>query len=84
MQNWVGDDNYKQFFDYQHRDTMVSANFLNDRALFHGEKIPFPKLNLTSLCSSLNVDYQNAHDALQDCLATAEVYRRLLLEGVLG
>jgi len=84
IQNWMGDDNYKQYFDYQHRDTMISANYLNDRAVFHGEEVPYPKLKLTSLASKLSVPYKNAHDALQDCYATAEVYRRLLLEGVLG
>ena len=78
MKNWLGVTEYSELFDYHHKDTVVIAQFLNDLAAFHGIPTPFPKVNLTYLCSTLGISYKNAHDAFADCMATAEVYRRLL------
>lgn len=77
ISRWLGDELYREYFHYHYRDTMIAANFLNDRAAFQAEKVPFSKTNLTWLAKELKVSYDRAHDALQDCLATAEVYRRL-------
>lgn len=84
IKHWLGIDLYYEIFDYHYRDTMITAGFLNDKAAMHGEKIPFPKIGLHYLCNVLNVELLNHHDALQDCLATAEVYRRLVGQGLLG
>lgn len=77
IQRWLSPALYDEYFHYHYRDTMIAANFLNDHAAFHAEKVPFSKCNLTWLAKELKVPYDRAHDALQDCLATAEVYRRL-------
>ncbi len=83
MQRWLGLDMYQEFFDGRFRDTMITANYKNDRAAMHAEKVPFSKVNLQWLANKLNVESDRAHDALQDCLTTAGVYRRMILQGLL-
>jgi DNA polymerase III epsilon subunit-like protein len=75
--DWMGWMSFDHHFDGRFRDTMVAASFANDRSDFHCEHLPYPKVELKYLTSLLHVDHENAHDALQDCLATAELYRRL-------
>jgi DNA polymerase III epsilon subunit-like protein len=82
MVKWLGQDLYSTFFHYHYKDTMLAANYLNDRAAMHAEKVPYPKVGLTYLCNLLKVKRERSHDALQDCLATASVYRKLLMQGV--
>lgn len=81
---WLGDETYDEYFAHRYRDTLQTANYLNDRAGMHAEKVPFSKTKLGWLCNKLDVDNERAHDALSDCIATAEVYRKLLLRGLLG
>jgi len=76
--DWIGNETYQQLFHGQFRDTMVAATFLNDLASFRAEKIPYPHVGLKALCARLGVKNAKPHDALQDCIATAEVYRRLI------
>ena len=64
---------------YSHaRDGMLLAIAINDKAAFRGEAIPFNRVGLGSLCNKFNIVNANAHDALADALAEAEVYRALL------
>lgn len=81
---WLGLETYSEYFQHRYRDTMITANYLNDRAAMHAEKTPFSKTKLSWLCNKLNVTNERAHDALADCVATAEVYRKLLMSGLLG
>lgn len=76
--DWLGDLSFNHFFDYHYRDSMVAALYLNDRADHHVEKYPFPKVSLSYCCSVFGITNYKAHDALHDCVATAEVYRRML------
>jgi len=76
---WLGDASYEHLFSPLYRDSMTAAIFHSDLADFHSDKITFVQYNLQYLCQKLDVKNQKAHDALQDCIATAEVYRRLLL-----
>jgi len=84
LRAWLGSLNYEtKFADYEVRDTMVIAKFLNDMADFRGEeKFPYPKANLTYLASTLKVehDYGRAHTALADVATTIDVYRRQMEE----
>ena len=57
---------------------MLLAIAINDKAAFRGEAIPFNRVGLGSLCNKFNIVNANAHDALADALAEAEVYRALL------
>jgi DNA polymerase III epsilon subunit-like protein len=75
-------DRYQELFDYHYRDLMHAALFLNDRAAFHAEKVPFNKVNLNWLCNKLGVVNADSHDALADCCATSECYRLLCCQGL--
>jgi len=80
---WLGNETYNEWFDYNYRDTKVVANFLNDKAGMHVEKVPFSKTSLGSMAKNLNVINEKSHDALSDCQTTAEIYRKLLQQGLL-
>ena len=85
IQRWLGVEQYNDWFDYHSVDTMVTANYLNDRAAFHAEKPPFSKINLNYLASTLDIPHERAHDALQDALTCSKVYKKMLMMGpVLG
>jgi len=84
IKSWLGEETYSEYFAHRYRDTLQTANYLNDRAGMHAEKVPFNKTTLSWLCNKLNIENLKAHDALADCMATAEVYRKLLMQGLLG
>lgn len=81
LKGWLGVELADQIFHSHARDSMLLAASLNDRAFFIGENIPFPKIGLPILCKQLGIPYDNAHDALADCQAAAELYRTLLVYG---
>jgi len=75
--------NFESFFHPWVRDTLTIAQFLNDKYVMDPNcilphKVPFPKSNLGYLCSQLKIKNLQPHDALQDCLATAAVYRKMI------
>lgn len=84
IEQWLGVDVYNDYFDYHYRDLMHAALYLNDKASFYAEKVPFSKVNLGWICNQLGVLNADAHDALSDCQATAECYRKLCNQGSLG
>jgi len=79
LKAWLGPDMLDQVFHSHARDPMLYAVALNDKAAFMGEELPFNKVGLGSLCNKLGVANTNPHDALSDCVATAEVYRAMLM-----
>ncbi|HDZ14083.1 hypothetical protein LCGC14_0646540 [marine sediment metagenome] len=79
LKDWMGLESFNQAFYPVYRDTMVAAAFDSDLCDFRSEKIMFNKYNLGFICKKLDVTNVKAHDALQDCIATAECYRRMLL-----
>lgn len=85
IQSWLGRQEYDEYFHYHYKDTMCVSAFLNDRAAWHAEKIPFPKTNLSYLANLLNVPHHDAHDALSDAVVAAQVYKKMLqFGGLLG
>lgn len=84
FKQWLGIEMYDEFFYFHPRDVMVNALFLNDRAAFHGEPVPFSKVGLQWLARKLGVVVKEgrAHDALADCVQTAAVYRQMVLQGL--
>jgi DNA polymerase III epsilon subunit-like protein len=78
LERWVGKESFEHVFDVRYRDVQVAANFLNDCADVRCEQVPFSKVNLKYLCSTLKVENPRAHSAIGDCLATAQIYRKLL------
>lgn len=80
VMEWLGGPlSFDHFFHFHYRDTMAAALFINDRSDQFCEKIPFPQVGLGELCTRTQTLNLKAHDALQDCVATAEVYRKLLI-----
>lgn len=73
--DWLGVTAFESYFDRRYRDTMSTALFLNDVADTHNEPYPFPKCSLKYIASQLKLDYSGAHDAMIDCMITAEAYR---------
>jgi len=84
IQSWLGASTYSEIFDARYRDTQVVAAFLNDVAGMHAETVPYSKINLNWLCKENAIKNEKAHDALQDCVATAKVYNKLLCAGLIG
>ena len=82
IQAWIGINMYNEYFNYHYKDTMITAGYLNDRAAMHGEKVPYSKVNLQWLCSTHKIKTVRAHDALQDCVATAKVYKEMIKVGL--
>lgn len=78
--DWLGQVAFSQQFDACYRDLMPVALYLNDVADFEVEQTPFPKVNLAYLCSQLKVEHERAHNALADCMSTAQVYKRFVLK----
>jgi len=78
IERWLGPETYNSIFDPRFQDTMVIASFVNNVCAMHADKVLYSKVKLGWLAKQLSVPYENAHDALQDCVITAEVYRRLL------
>lgn len=76
---WLGWKMFEDFFDPRYRDTMAAANYVNDKCDFMGQQCPYQKVNLGFLCSTMKVENASPHDALSDCIATAEIYRRMLM-----
>lgn len=79
--DWLGRESFNQYFDGRYRDSMVVSLFENDRADFKCEPYPHPKVNLTYLAKIYNIPHERAHDALGDCIATAQIYKRIVLRG---
>ena len=78
LKAWMGINLFEDLWFSLARDGMLLALAINDRAAFRGEEIPFNRVGLGSLCNKFGVINTNAHDALADALAEAEVYRALL------
>jgi len=75
---WLGDDLFGHLFHSHARDGMLLAVSINDRAAFLGLPIPFSYVGLNALCDKFKIVNENAHEALSDARAEAEVYRSLL------
>lgn len=78
LKSWLGPEAFDAYFARRGRDTMFFANAINDRAAIQGKPIPFPNVSLEGLANFFGISYENAHDALADCIITAKVYRGLL------
>jgi DNA polymerase III epsilon subunit-like protein len=78
IKEWLGVKTFEYVFHPCYRDTMTVSLFANDCADQKGEPFPYPKNNLQYLCSELKVQRDRAHTAIDDAVATAEVYRRMI------
>lgn len=79
--SWLGYETFNHFFDTRARDTMQVATFLQDRADFDGEHIPFAGgVRLQDLAKDLGIPYDRyaLHTAVYDSALAAQVYKELL------
>lgn len=81
LQDWLGYGTFNYIIDSRARDTMTLSLMLNDMAAMHAEKVPYSKNTLKWVCYQLDVEHEYAHNALQDCIATAECYKRMIQRG---
>ncbi len=79
LSHWLGLETFDQIWHFHPRDTMLFALSINDASVMHGKKIPFSMVGLKAMCDKFGIEIENAHDALCDARAEAELYRRMLL-----
>lgn len=80
IKDLLGPETFKARFSHRARELTAALYFFNDRAEFQGGKAPFTRIDLGSVCSVLGIEFTRAHRAVDDALATAECYRRLMHE----
>jgi DNA polymerase III epsilon subunit-like protein len=78
---FFGPLNYDRYFHYHFRDSMVAALFINDREGVRNNQIPYPKVNLKYLATTLGVPLGRSHTALDDAACSAACYKKLLMSG---
>jgi DNA polymerase III epsilon subunit-like protein len=78
LKAWLGLTGFNSYWHPHPRDTMQMAIAANDRAYMRGDKLPYERVALKSLCHYFNIKLEHAHDALHDALATAKVFQNLL------
>jgi len=79
----LGPTQFGEIFHPHYRDTLCVTEHVNDDDIYHGVRPqPYRHLKLTQLCTDLGIEYKNQHDALGDCVAVAELYRRILARKV--
>ncbi|GMU26140.1 MAG: hypothetical protein AMXMBFR16_10450 [Candidatus Uhrbacteria bacterium] len=78
LKAWLGLDSFDAFFHNPPRDSMLLALSINDMLAIRGELAPFQSCSLPNLCKQFGIPHDNAHDALADCISTAQVYKTLL------
>jgi len=83
IMEWLQPTGFGNYIDGRYRDSMATANSINDTYDLLNEPIPFPKVNLAYLVSLLKLERHGAHTALGDCMDTAQVYRKLITKGYL-
>jgi len=79
---WLSHETYENYFHGHLRDLQTIACYLNDRAEFHAEQTPFPKLGLKEIAAKLGVEIikEMTHDALYDAVIASECYQKILLK----
>jgi DNA polymerase III epsilon subunit-like protein len=78
LKAWLGYEAFNEYFHPHPRDSMLAGLFINDRAFFHGDPLPFQSVSLGAMCKRLHIPIVNAHDALADALAEAKLYKTLI------
>lgn len=76
--NFMGRQSYENTFHPRVRDGMSYLSYVSDRLETFEYSTGFTTFGLEKCCEILGVTNLRAHDALHDCLATAECVRQLL------
>ena len=79
LKHWLGLEAKDAIWQGTARDSMIYASGVNDWCVNRGAVAPFPRVGLLSLQRLLKVKSPGkSHDALNDAMVCAEVYKRLL------
>ncbi len=78
IREWLGWKTYDYIFHYHHRDTREMATYDNDAASWQCSPLPFDRYSLRSVAHKLDVTQEGAHNALDDCVTTAKVFKAFL------
>lgn len=70
-----GQELYDECFAWAYRDSMALASSMNDICNAVGNKAPFPSISLPAICKAYGIPCENAHNALADARACAQVYK---------
>ena len=84
MKAWLGMEIYESMFHYHYRDTMHAALMVNDNAGMNCSQIPYPKVSLQYLATTLGINTEGGHDAVMDAMMTLKVYKELTKRGTSG
>ena len=77
IKEWLGVTSFESHIDGRFRDSMALALAINDEYDAKNEPIPFPKVKLSYIASTLKIDFDKIHNALDDTVLTAKVYKQL-------
>ena len=78
IREWLGAASFDLHIDGRFRDTMAMGLAINDQQDAINEPCPFPKVKLSYMASTLKIDFDKIHNALDDCVLTAKVYKDLV------
>lgn len=78
LSTWLGKELFQTLFHPHYRDLIPATQLLNDLHYTVGGNVPYRFCNLTELCKKFEIERVARHDALNDAVATAEIYRRML------
>lgn len=84
IRQWLGVELYNEIFDHRYMDTMIIAQYLNDRAAMHGLDPIYFKLKLGWIAAKEGITVERAHDALSDCVTCSKIYHRFIKQGFLA
>jgi len=79
---WLGFESFNYMFTHEYRDIIPSAIFCNDRSYWKMEDYPFPKTILTYMANITKEDYSLRYDIMQESIAIAKVYKKMMLHFV--
>ena len=78
---WMGEERMGKYLSLP-RDTLRVAIWMNDRACFRCEPLPFPEnCKLEQICTRLGITYTGGHNALADSILTIKAYKELMRRG---
>lgn len=80
LRKWMGHELFHHVFHGLPRDSMEVAIHQNDKASMMGEREPYSRVSLSYLCKYFGIVNENPHEALCDSLATAKLYKALLMK----
>lgn len=78
MKDWLGDLSFDYVFSHHYMDTLPIAKFIEGVLISRGRSSPFGmSMRLKDISKDLGYIPDRSHNALDDCVTTSEVLKRL-------